>query len=112
MGMPNASPVTLQPQQPRFLDSIEEAYAGAKNVQIITGDIGGLFWNDSQKKYTQLDQVILARLQQRFTVIGLDVVGLSFFDSKEIAEEFVGVYVRAKMLDQADRKPSKPSTFD
>lgn len=96
-----------------FLASIQESYESGSRVQIISGDTSGLFWNEREQDYTTLDQTLLSDLGKRFTIVSLDAVGLGFFDSKENAQAFVDIYVKAKQIEQNGKsiKSSGPAQF-
>lgn len=75
--------MTETPKRPKFVDEISDAnYFRRKNVILLTGNVNDIFYNERHDTFLSLEQELFAELQEKFTVIRVDMsVGMSFFDS-------------------------------
>lgn len=83
------------PSAPKFLQEMREAIDCGRNIQIITGDIGGLFWASTQTGYRSLEQTLFAELSDQYTVLALDMVGLCFYDNDSL-EAIIQVHQQSR----------------
>lgn len=74
--------------RPDFLDELNEAYLlRRKNIILLTGDISGLFWNQSNQGFDAFESTLVAALREKFNIVRMDIAGgISFFDKMTEAE--------------------------
>jgi SpoVK/Ycf46/Vps4 family AAA+-type ATPase len=80
--------------KPVFLEELDKQYRlRKKNVVLITGDIGGLFWSEERETFLPLEQCLYQSLNEKFYLATLDLAhSLVFFDSTKTQEEVVGLF--------------------
>ena len=73
------------PGRPKFVDALSHAYQYRRqNVFICTGRTTDLFWNPEKNAFIPLEQELYSELQDRFTVLRLDMAqGVSFYNSTD-----------------------------
>ncbi len=89
-------------KRPVFLNTLKEMYnLRRKNVILLTGDVNGLFWNESASDFLFLSQTLYRELSDKFNIIRMDIsTGLNYFDVKDgqeimrVCDEPDGRYTR------------------
>ncbi len=85
-------------QRPSFLNDLNRLYRQRKkNVILITGNIHDSFWDTTTNEFAPMDQVLYRALREHFTIVFVDMAGLSFL-SPEDELDFARVWKSAEHL--------------
>ncbi len=84
--------------RPNFLDDLNRLYRQRKkNVILMTGNIHDSFWDTTTSEFAPMDQVLYRTLREHFTVVFVDMAGISFL-SAEDELDFARVWKSAEHL--------------
>jgi SpoVK/Ycf46/Vps4 family AAA+-type ATPase len=85
-------------QRPSFLNDLNRLYRQRKkNVILMTGNIHDSFWDTTTNEFAPMDQVLYRALREHFTIVFVDMAGLSFL-SAEDELDFARVWKSAEHL--------------
>jgi len=74
----------LTTQRPSFLNDLNRLYhQRKKNVILMTGNIHDSFWDVTTNEFAAMDQVLYRALAEQFTVVFVDMAGVSFLSEED-----------------------------
>jgi SpoVK/Ycf46/Vps4 family AAA+-type ATPase len=70
--------------RPALLNELNRLYGRRKkNVLLMTGNIHDSFWDTTTNEFAPMDQVLYRALREQFTVVFLDMAGISFLSPED-----------------------------
>jgi hypothetical protein len=70
--------------RPNFLNDLNRLYRQRKkNVILMTGNIHDSFWDMTTSEFAPMDQVLYRALREHFTIVFVDMAGLSFLSPED-----------------------------
>jgi len=84
--------------RPSFLNDLNRLYRQRKkNVILMTGNIHDSFWDTTTSEFAPMDQVLYRTLREHFTVVFVDMAGISFLNPEDELD-FARVWKSAEHL--------------